>query len=296
MTTNKNPYRSKKRDEPRILYPPRDIFEEKKEKPPESETGQLSYRTAGSKFSEIFNGSLIKSNKFIESKFETEIKRISECFDLQYELASHYLWLVYCPIGVQISPVNDIVMPCFHKSMISLASAFHLTRHGLWGSARPLIRNVFESLIIAKFCSVDNTSEVFDKWIDGIDLYLSNAVFKKIESPSIDEFKHFWGMMSDCTHSSVYSSQPTLEIDSHIEDVSVNFVFIEMMLECKYHLLISHMITPQMRYYQDAYKDKTRASELRKLLSKNYSIGKKSMGAGARALIKDYRSTWKIKV
>lgn len=294
MNQKKTPYRSKVRDEPRILYPG-DIFGENKE-PSETETGKLNYRIDGPSFMEIFNGALNHNNSKLEKALAAPIKRLTNTFNYQYELASQYMWLIHCPIGAQISPVNDVLTPCFHKSMISLSTAFHLTRHGLWGPARPLIRHAFESLVIAKYCSVDNQSDVFDRWVDGVDLYFTNSVLKKLEKPDVKEFKQFWSLMSGYSHSSVYASQPDFNIDPHFDQASLNLAFIEMMLECKYHLLISHIVTSNMKYYQSAYKDKDRASELRKLLAANYSESKKRMGSGGRAVIKDYRSSWVIKV
>ncbi len=204
------------------------------------------------------------------------------------------MWLIYSPLGAQISPVNQVLTPSFHKALISLSSAFFLTRHGLWGPARPLIRHSFESLIIAKFCSIHSESDVFDRWVDGVNLYFTNSVLKKIATPSTELFKNFWSLMSDYTHSSVYASQPDLLIGDSLDEAELNFVFIEMMMECKYHLLISHIITSNMKYYQAAYSDKGRAQELRKLLNSNYSASKKRMGKDGKALIRDYRSTWKV--
>ena len=294
MNQKTNKYRSKVRDEPRILHTV-DIFDES-ESPCETETGILNYRIGGPTFTEIFNGALVKNNDKLELALQEHLSRISNTLNYQYELASQYIWLIHCPIGVEVSPVIDILTPCFHKSMVSLSTALHLTRHGLWGAARPLIRHAFESLVIAKYCSVNNESEVFDKWVDGVDLGCRRIIIKKLEKPDVAEFKRFWGLLSGFTHSSVFASQPDFNIDPHFKEASVNLVFIEMMMECKYHLLISHIITPNMKYYQEEYKDKERAKKLRHLISKNYSESKKRMGKPGKKLIQDYRSSWLIKV
>lgn len=288
------PYRSKKREKPRVLHAAK-FLGDPKELPLESVTGSLTYRTAGPNLMTIFEGSIRKSEEIIAKNFDEEVERIENSLNFQYELASHYMWLIHAPFCARISEVNDILVPCFHKSLIGLTTAFHLTKQGLWGSARPLIRHAFESLIVAKFCSVNNDSEIFDKWVDGLGIYFTNGVLKKIKHPSTDEFSQFWGLMSEYSHSTVYASQPDFNIDEYKKDISLNFIFIEMMLECKYHLLISHLITSDMKYYQERYNDKERARELRRLLVANYSEAKKSMAKGARRLIKDYRCSWEIK-
>ncbi|UZJ43814.1 hypothetical protein OOT55_14275 [Marinimicrobium sp. C6131] len=293
MTKQRKPYRSKKREEPRVLHAT-GFLGDSGEPPSESLTGSLTYRTAGPSLMEIFGGSTRLNEERISKTFHKEIVRIESSINFQYELASHYMWLINAPIGVRINEVNDILTPCFHKSMIGLTTAFYLNRQGLWGAARPLIRHAFESLIVAKYCSVNNDSEIFDKWVDGLGIYFTNGILKKIEHPSTEEFSRFWGLMSEYSHSTVYALQPDFNFDDYRDDIDLNFVFIEIMLECKYHLLISHIITSDMKYYQDRYKDKERASELRRLLTANYSEAKKGMAKGSRCLIKDYRCSWKI--
>ncbi|MCW8929105.1 MAG: DUF5677 domain-containing protein [Gammaproteobacteria bacterium] len=286
-------YRSNVRDEPRFLNP--SVSSDQNELS-DNKTGLLDYRSDSDTFIDIFNSSLEYNNVQIESNCTKEINRLKECFNYQYELASQYMWLIDCPVAARISPVNKVITPCFHKSLISLISAYHLTKQGLWGAARPLIRHAFESLIIAKYCSVNNESEVFDKWVDGVDLYFSNAILKNIKNPSNEQFKHFWKLLCHFSHSTVFASQPDFYIKPYVDDIRVNFVFIEMLMECSYHLLISHIITSDMKYYQSRYKDKDRASELRQLLRTNYSLSKKSMTVGAKTFIKNYRATWSIKV
>lgn len=293
MKKQTKPYRSKKREQPRVLHAAK--FSENTTEPhSEAATDSLTYRAAGPELLTLFERSTQKAENRIAETFGREVERIENSLNYQYELASHYTWLIHAPIGARISQVNDILFPCFHKSMIGLTTALHLTRQGLWGAARPLIRHAFESLVIAKFCSVDNDSEVFDKWVDGIGIYFSNGVLKKIKHPNTDEFSQFWGLMSEYSHSTVYALQPDFDVDHYKKDIDLNFVFIEMMLECKYHLLISHIITSDMRYYQDRYKDNGRAKELRQSLAANYSEAKKGMAEGARRLIKDYRCSWEI--
>ncbi|MGH1431614.1 MAG: hypothetical protein ACRBB4_10880 [Neptuniibacter sp.] len=295
MTKKRQPYRSSKRDQPRILGS--HINPSSTNANPissETTTGSLTYRAKGPSLMDIFQGSIQKSDQLISTNFSEEIMRIESSLNYQYELASHYVWLIDSPIAVNISEVNDVLLPCFHKSMIGLTTAFHLNKQGLWGAARPLIRHTFESLIIAKYCSVNNDSEIFDKWVDGIDIYFTNGLLKKIKNPATDEFSRFWGVMSDFSHSTAYALQPDFNVNDHKHDISVNFGFIEMMLECKYHLLISHLITNEMKYYQARYKNQARARELRKLLTANYSKSKKGMAKAARRLIKDYRCSWVV--
>ncbi|KMQ74074.1 hypothetical protein Msub_10245 [Marinobacter subterrani] len=287
---SKPPYRSKSRDKPRTVYGVSPFA--KKKGPPPPESGKLNYHLKGHRFSEIFEASVEENRRKITSEFHDEVSRAHEVADLIYELASQYMWLVRSPLAADISPVNDILMPCFHKTQIGVYSALTMTEKGLYGAARPLLRHAFESLMIAKFCSVNNDSEIFDKWVDGLDIYFTNGVLKKIKHPDNDEFKVFWSSLSNYSHSSIYAIQPDLSVDGASSEIDLNFVFIGMLQECKYHLLIRHFVTPSMRYYQARYKDRGRVCEIKERLKQLFTESRRSMAPGAKALIRDYRAAW----
>lgn len=299
---NNQKYRSNPRDEPKITTFLRDssLFDNEDHKQPR-QFASVDYSHPGkNSLTNLFEEALVNNTQLVNINYSNDISRISETFNFQYELASPLIRLTYSYIGAETNPAKDVLVPCFHKSLIGLTTSFFLTKQGLWGPARPLIRHAFESLIIAKFCSVHYEADVYDKWIDGKMIYLSNAIFKKIVKPDTATFSEFWGLMSDYTHSSIYALQPDFKTretlnEANDDDVRLNFIFIEMMLECQYHLLISHIATPSLNYYQEAYLGyKLRTKELKKALSSNYKIAKQNMGVSARQLIKDYRSKWEI--
>lgn len=69
------------------------------------------------------------------------------------------------------------------------------------------------------------------------------------------------------------------------------------MLECKYHLLIEHIITPSMTYYLKYYAPERyeRVKLLKKLLRKNYNESKKRMKGDERKILQAYKNSWSIK-
>ncbi len=302
MSSNNKKYRSQARDEYIRFAPKIDFLGDSKAKQSENNIYSMNYKINGLFLTKRFSQALIHNHEKTEKIFNQRIQRITHTFDLQHELISHYFGLILggnC-LGAQVSPVIKILFSGFHKSTVNLLSALDLTRKGLHGAARPIIRQSFESLITAKYCSIDNQSDVYDRWIDGINFSLSKAVLNKIKKPDTENFREFWKLMSQFTHSSVYASQPDFyyyaESNNYLEDIRLNLIFIEMMMECKYHLLISHIITSSMRYYQSYYGDGERVKKLKQLLKYNYSESKKQMGSGGKSLIKDYRSSWIVKI
>ncbi len=288
---NKAPkYRSKERDIPINIH----FYDKTSQKNKQEDIYDLNlnYSSNGPAFNEIIFHSINFNEKKIKENFGDLNLQINNSFNYLYEYASLYLSLIYAPILVERNPATKIIFPCFHKSLIGLYSAFFLTCKGFWGAARPLIRLTFESIIIAKFCSVNYESDVFDKWIDGMPLFFSNSILKKIEKPKTEEFKKFWTILNGFTHSSIYSSQPDIKVSPDLKNIQLNLVFIEMMLVCKYHLLNSHLVTTNLKYYQTVFDNKYRARELRTLINANNLKMKKNLGKDGKALIRDYKSTW----
>lgn len=204
------------------------------------------------------------------------------------------MWVVHHVGDAEISRVHHVLFPCLHKSLISLYSAFDSTVHGLYGAARPQLRLAFESLMIAKYCSVNHGSDVFDRWVDGLEVYFANAILKKIKTPSTAEFKTFWRLLCATTHSSVHGAQPDLSLREVAHELDLNFDFIALLLQCSYHLLASHIITPSMRYYANQYSDDDGILASRQRLRGIFKEQSAKFGDGTRRLLRDYRSTWAV--
>jgi hypothetical protein len=165
---------------------------------------------------------------------------------------------------------------------------------GLYSIARPTLRMVFESLMISKFCSSNHESEIYDKWIDGKVVYFTNGVIKKIKKPGSEKFSEFWSLMSECTHSSIYTMQPDMCIEQVKEEIDLNFLLIHMLSECNYHLLNSHLFTPSLKYYQSRSRGAEKLQLWRKELITIYSALKKEYSKPAKQFVRDFKSTWEV--
>ena len=248
-------------------------------------------------FVELFEIVVSANFSEINMKHKKDIERICSSFNYQYEIMSYYVRLFH--IGY-INHANELLFTTFHKSLINLKTAFYLNRRSLWGPLRPLLRQVFESLLISKYCSLNYQSrEVLKLWKEGKQISLGK-IFKKIEISDLDALKELWGVLNDITHATKFSSQPTLTYRSNrtdIADVTVNFIWIELMLECKYHLLTEHIINSSLTYYLKSYapEDYERVKFLKKMLRQNYNESKKRMKGNERKILQAYKSSWSIK-
>jgi len=290
-------YRSDERDARRKIFNPyadedrKDKKLRKKEHP-----GEFNYARTGSNFSEIYEEAKSKNQIIIRRVYKPNIGLLIDGIDITYRLASYYLWWAYLR-DTKISPVHELLISCFQKSLISIYTAFDLTLQGLYGAARPHLRFAFESLMIAKFCSTNPSSEVFDKWIDGLQIYFANGVLKKIKSPNTDGFKELWHVLSETTHSSIYGSQPDLALKDAQKDIDLNFALICLLSQWCYHLLGSHIITPSMRYHANRYAKANTDKITPGLRTKLRRVFKEQLvmvGKDTLLLLRAYRSKWVI--
>lgn len=287
-----NLYRSERRSR-RIVFaidPP----QENADGGPSLKAGVFEYRQNGPRFSDIVGSGRAENAARLAESRGLEYQKLTNAFDSLYLSASAYIPIIYHDPYADVSPVQDVLFPCFHKSLTSLYVAHELSREGLYGPARVHLRHAFESLMIAKYCSVNPHSDVFDKWVDGKDIYFANAILKKIEKPIFVEIPQFWKLLCQWSHSTAFSGQPNVAFDEEQAGVDVNIGVIGVMLRWAAHLLGSHMATPSVRYYAKRYSNTPKTTEARKQLNEFFSWQRPYLGAGAKALISEYRATWKV--
>lgn len=290
-------YVSEKRDAPRILkslgFGP--IDEPRKERiPTDPNRGILTYRHIDGSLSDIFDASRKSNVETISRDFNENMSLVEKALDIQYKIACDFFWIIEAEPYALVSDVQHVLEPCFKNDLLALKSAEITTREGLYSFARPALRMVFESLMIAKFCSSNHESEIYDKWIDGEVVYFTNGVIKKILKPSSSQFSKFWSLISEYTHSSIYAMQPDNCIENVKEQINLNYLLIHMLSECNYHILNTHIFTKSLRYYQTRYGDPKALSAWRKEITSTYSSLKKSYNKPAREFVRDFKSTWVV--
>jgi hypothetical protein len=253
----------------------------------------LSYTRDNTPLIDIFSG----ISKDIEAKaaenYGQQIQRIEAILNFQYKLASHYMWMYANPHIAELPERGKILFSAFHKNLFSFYTALELSRKGFYGAGRPMLRQVFEFLMIAKFCSVAQDDKVYKQWENGDPVYFTNAILKRIKSPDVSEFKTFWGLVCDCTHSTVYSQQIDIGWEQTKADILLNLSLIQTLLECNYHLLNRHLVNASMSYYAH-YAEKEKIPGLKLQLSLLFKESRTLMSAPSKKLISSYKAGWQI--
>lgn len=255
----------------------------------------VDYRRDGPPFVELVEILETENSALVDAEHSSEIQLLYQGMDTIYSMASQFAWLFNNQHIANLSHANTVLFSTLHKNLIALYTSLKLTRVGLYGPARSMLRHAYEALLIAKFCSVSDSTSIYDKWKEGDIVYLSNGVLKRIEHPNTEVFSEFWGLMSDYTHATIYAQQVELNIKAVPDEVPLNLVYLRTLLDCQYHMVSRHLITPSMIYYTKRYRrGPDPLPDMRRKMRQLIKESRSTLLARPKQLIRNYCANWTL--
>jgi hypothetical protein len=199
--------------------------------------------------------------KYLSDKFQNEIEMFQCFFDLQQRLFYNHLPGVYDPY-YQLQEFERIVIQSYLKTSHLIFSAHELILHGDYGTARILMRQTFEYLLIGKYVQTKRNSNIAEKWLDDKRFDVYDKIIRLLKEPDKKNFFEFWKLLSNQTHAGTSSFQigvsPELTYADILATFRMNFIF----LCCKNSLLNSNFINNRLKYRSENYglkKDENKA-------------------------------------
>lgn len=256
---------------------------------------ELNYNRAGPSFVALAEAIESENFKVIAKEHKREVEILQEGLNCLYAIASEFAWLFDAPHIAYLNKANTILFSTLHKNLIALYTSLKLTRVGLYGPARSMLRYAYEALLIAKYCSLSQNLQIYEKWKGGDVVYLTNGVLKKIQKPDTEAFKDFWALLSNYSHATIYAQQVEMNLQAAPEEVTLNLVYLKILLNCQYHLLNSHLITSSMQYYTKRYRRDpdpvpAQRSRMRELLVES----RRDLVDLPKIIISNYRAKWTL--
>jgi hypothetical protein len=256
-----------------------------------------------SKFEEVAK----KNTEFISREAQEPIEGIRELLDVQCRIAANFVgwWLAPAtPFRKGHKELMPLLFSLFHRNFFTFYSALMLTLSGFYEAARPLLRSIFESLMISKFCHISEDDRVMKKWDSGDTIYFANSILKNITHPDTKPFYDYRSFICEHSHATKASIQVSLELEAQdgLRLVISNLALVSALLECNYHLLNTHLITPELAYMDKLYS--TRATSrirdyetpaLRKRAHIQFKKNRAFLGLESIKLISAYKQKWIIK-
>lgn len=281
-------YRSAHRDKPRVAQ----ALDCEPGKPA---PGSLLYHSGAPLLSAMLADAKGLNRAALTAEFAGPSTAVRDCLDAMHRFAAEHAWTFSSGAFSDLNAAHDILFACFHKTLLSLHVAHELTLDGMYGLARPHMRQAFESMMIAKYCSCDPESDIYDRWIDGVELYFSNGILKKLVSPTPAQFQESWTLLCKWSHATIFANQLSLDLETTRDQTGVNLAFIGVLLDFVDHVLCAHLITPSVRYYEKRYGDGLIAEQARLRTREALHTLREIRGPASRRLAKDFRARWRLK-
>lgn len=252
------------------------------------------YSTESKPISELLASKCSDVEADFDKEFGSLFSALIRIMDNTYKLYAQHFWILANPHLAHVHKNSTILMSAVGKNFFVLHSALMLTRSGLYGPARTLLRHVFGYLVVAKYCALSEDDRVFGRWDSGDTVYFTKGVLNKIVKPDNKELKDFWNLMCKYSHSTNTSQQIVVEWKGCEEDIYVTLCFIRALLECQYHLLNSVLITKSMRSFALRNDDEHQIPPIREENRKLLKVTRSSMGKKARDLVRRYVAAWQL--
>lgn len=252
------------------------------------------YSTESAKLSEIIGDQC----SLVELEFDKALGKyysfLIKIMDNSYRLKSYHLWLFQNSHLTELPKNSTVILAAIHKNFFLLHSALNLTRRGMYGPARTLLRQSFEFLVIAKFCSISEDSRIYGLWENGETIYFTRGVLNKIVKPEISELKDFWSLLSEFSHSTSSSQQTVIEWSGSETEIYLTLTFVHALVECQYHLLNSILITRNIRSFALRYANRVEITALRESNKILLAEIRRIAGKKTQKLIRCYCGRWEI--
>ena len=234
----------------------------------------------------------------VKHEYSSKTELIEMILNLDYAIASPYMVVTLNPNMGKLPRRSEILISAYHRNWFALSASYELTSSGLFGPARSILRHAFESMIIAKFCSLSKDDKVYERWQNGETVYFTNSVLKKISTPDTKTFSEFWGVLSNYVHATIYAQQFSLDWEHVDKEAHFNLDLILVLLEWHYHILASHIITPttnsQTTYNVGLFENDKLANwrQAKKDLRVAFKNAKKDMPDFMKKAVRDFKQAW----
>ena len=242
-----------------------------------------------------FEEQTAKNSALYIKQFSERRSLILNSMESMHTYREEFNWILGNTYLSNLGPAETPIFSALIKNEFALYSCLRLTDLGLYGSARTLLRSVFEALMIAKFASVSQSEEFIEKWTSGQIIYFSKAILKKIENPRLDEIGSLWGLLCEFSHATIYAQQVELDFENIEKEISINYSLIMIFLCWSHHLLNRHFVTSSMEYYTSRYRQDSDLKSIKATAKESIGLIKKPLTKSSKKAIREYVAAWELR-
>jgi|GEM_PF-5910971 len=229
----------------------------------------------------------------LSTQFSNHLKLLELLFDKHLELIENYEPLM----ELYVSPypnTYDLVYTSVIKNINSLFAVIELTKDGQFGAAKNILRQIFEFLMLAKYCGITKDEKTSQDWINGSNIDLFKKTIKYLKEPYKNSIVDFWKILCLYNHGTVHSQQGLLYWRYHSNYWEECTTFLYMLIMCNHHLFnrVFLPLSSHLKYNAEVYR-KEEISKLKKEISIiQKTFEKQLLGKQAIIFVKHYCRSW----
>lgn len=237
---------------------------------------------------------ILKHNEAIVKKqLENQIRHFVSLYDIQQKLIKNHSFGFVDPYYGMTTVKQVLLQSYFKNSDLFLASS-NLILQGHYGAARIIMRQIFEFLLIGKYCFLTKKEGFTNRWLAGKQIDVYGEIIKKLIKPDKKEFHDFWIMICKFTHATTFSNQASFNYEENKLEIRASYYILLILLCCNYHLLSRCVIDYKLIYRSNVYGDhKLDNTNLKVKAKEIITKVKKDLAPAGITLIKTYCGNWK---
>lgn len=249
----------------------------------------------GKTLHEVLRSETSATKKTVAAGFRNSLEQLKKLLDTEFAIVDNTAWLLGQQHFNGRNATEIAVFSAIHKNFFLFHSAINLAKSGLYGPAGTLLRPIFESLYIAKYCSLAKSDLTFEKWREGEYVHLTNEVFNRIKNSDFSETRMLWKALNQLSHATVYAQQISASYEEIKVEIGVCLSLVQILAVLNHHLLTQHYLTPQVIRYTKIYGNATVFDSAR-LSGRNLCrVINSGLTPSAKRVVREYVSPWLIK-
>lgn len=233
------------------------------------------------------------NEKEILNEYGASIQKIIDLFDAQSILIERYRGFFNRFSRTIEFDIEQLLVAAITRNIHQLYISIKLTIQGDFGVVKASTRQIFELLLLAKYCALEEDLKLAEKWNKGGNFNLYKTVIKPLKSPKNDNLLDFWNLLCTFNHGTIYASQNLPYWKECERDIETCLAFTYIMISCNYHLF-NTVLLGRNTFMKNLveYNFKETVSTLRKDFNDKKKDYSKEVGVQTRRVVYDYCRKW----
>ena len=222
---------------------------------------------------------------------------IFELINGSYEVYRTFSTIIQ--LNQDIDIYNAFISDVFVNNVKYVYATIKLIDMGQYIQARVLYRNIYESLVIAKYSYISRDTTYINKYKEERHISL-RSIFKNviINGSKKNQMEQFWDELCSFSHFSVSSNSLLENGNIDKDEVRKSYEIAKILLIMNYHVLNSYYYSTNMKSQIERLivdERGIRPSDFRREYRKTINDCKKEMTKYCKSVIRIFSLDWKIK-